>query len=241
MSGTASTPGVEVRLAAPTDVAAMVAFGRAVVPPHYTPILGASAAQSQFDLWWTPERMAAAAEAGRVHVAIAGGDVTGEQLIGVVETGTYGDDQVIWKLYLAPAVRGRGLGVELLDRAVAALPAGTEHVLVEHFAGNWQAGAFYERGVRRRRYPSHLSLVARTRRSCGGAATALSRQARWRGRPRYPRCLRGNSLSLRPAGIAPSSRRAGGDRAVTGQARCCAVRCFDAACLLSRWRRCAPR
>ncbi len=59
--------------------------------------------------------MAAAAEAGRVHVAIAGGDVTGEQLIGVVETGTYGDDQVIWKLYLAPAVRGRGLGVELLD------------------------------------------------------------------------------------------------------------------------------
>ncbi len=76
MSGTASTPGVEVRLAAPTDVAAMVAFGRAVVPPHYTPILGASAAQSQFDLWWTPERMAAAAEAGRVHVAIAGGDVT---------------------------------------------------------------------------------------------------------------------------------------------------------------------
>ena len=62
-----------------------------------------------------------------------------------LETGTYGDDQVIWKLYLAPAVRGRGLGVELLDRAVAVLPAGTDHVLVEHFAGNLQAGAFYER------------------------------------------------------------------------------------------------
>ncbi len=52
---------------------------------------------------------------------------------------------MIWKLYLAPQARGRGLGVELLDRAVAALPTGTGHVLVEHVAGNRRAGAFYER------------------------------------------------------------------------------------------------
>ncbi len=125
MTGTASEPRVGVRLAASSDVAAIVAFGAVVVPPHYTPILGAAAAQSQVDHWWTPERMAAAAVAGRVHVAIGGRGLAGEQLIGVVETGTYGDDQVIWKLYLAPQARGRGLGVELLDRAVAALPTGT--------------------------------------------------------------------------------------------------------------------
>lgn len=139
-SGAAGEPGVVVRLAAPSDVAAIVAFAEAVVPPHYAPILGPSAARRQVEVWWTPERMAAAAEAGRVHVAVAGG-----RFVGVVETGTYGGDQVIWKLYLAPEARGRRLGVELLRRAVAALPEGTDHVLVEHVAGNRRAGAFYER------------------------------------------------------------------------------------------------
>jgi ribosomal protein S18 acetylase RimI-like enzyme len=130
---------VQVRLAEPPDVEAIVAFGSAVVPPHYIPILGAEAAQSQLT-WWTAERFEPAVAAGRVHVAIADGAV-----VGVCETGERAGDQVIWKLYVAPAFRGRAVGTELLRAAIVTLPPGLDHLLVEHFAGNTRAGAFYER------------------------------------------------------------------------------------------------
>lgn len=130
---------VQVRMAGAGDVDAIVAFGSAVVPPHYTPILSAGAAQAQL-IWWAAERMASAVEAGQVHVAVAD-----DAIVGVSETGEFAGEQVIWKLYLAPAFRDRSLGVELLRHAVAALPAETDHVLVEHFAGNTRAGTFYER------------------------------------------------------------------------------------------------
>ncbi|WP_205855767.1 GNAT family N-acetyltransferase, partial [Phytoactinopolyspora endophytica] len=75
-----------------------------------------------------------------VHVAVAG-----DAIVGVSQTGEFAGEQVIWKLYIAPDLRGRSLGVELLRHAIGALPAGTDHVLVEHFAGNTRAGTFYER------------------------------------------------------------------------------------------------
>lgn len=130
---------VQVRVAEADDMDAIVAFGSAVVPPHYTPVIGARAAQEQLT-WWTSERLAAALTAGRVHVAVAEGSV-----VGVSQTGELAGEQVIWKLYLAPEFRGRSLGVELLGHAIGALPAGTDHVLVEHFAGNVRASTFYER------------------------------------------------------------------------------------------------
>jgi ribosomal protein S18 acetylase RimI-like enzyme len=128
-----------VRGAEPGDVEAIVGFGSAVVPAHYEPILGEAAALGQL-AWWGPDRMVAAVAAGRVVVAEVAGRV-----VGVVETGELGGEQVVWKLYLAPEVRGRSLGVELLRHAVATLPVGVDHVLVEHVAGNARAAAFYER------------------------------------------------------------------------------------------------
>jgi ribosomal protein S18 acetylase RimI-like enzyme len=132
--------GVTIRRADLGDVDAIVAFGVAVVPEHYTPILGQRAAQAQL-AWWTPERIAPAIEGARVHVA------TNErrELVGACQTGEAGGEQVIWKLYLAPEYRGRSLGVELLRHAISALPEETDHVYVEHFAGNTSAARFYER------------------------------------------------------------------------------------------------
>jgi ribosomal protein S18 acetylase RimI-like enzyme len=129
----------QIRKAQASDVDAIAAFGSAVVPAHYTPILGADGARAQL-AWWTRQRMASAVEGGRVHVALADNTI-----VGVSETGEMGGEQVIWKLYLAPDFRGRSLGVTLLRRAIAALPADAKSVLVEHFAGNIRAGSFYER------------------------------------------------------------------------------------------------
>ncbi|MCB0896272.1 MAG: GNAT family N-acetyltransferase [Nocardioides sp.] len=130
---------VQVRPAGLADVAAIVAFGSSVVPPHYAPILGEAVATRQL-AWWTAERMSAAVEARRVYVA-----TDGDALVGVSETGELAGRQVIWKLYLAPDHRGRSLGPELLRHAIAGLPVDCDQVFVEHVAGNTRAAAFYER------------------------------------------------------------------------------------------------
>jgi ribosomal protein S18 acetylase RimI-like enzyme len=131
--------GVRVRRADLGDLGAIVDFGSAVIPPYYTPILGESAAHAQL-AWWTADRMTPAIEASRVHVA-----ATEHDIVGVCQTGELADEQVIWKMYLAPRYRGRSLGVELLRRAIASLPQGVKSVDVEHFSGNTRAAKFYER------------------------------------------------------------------------------------------------
>lgn len=128
-----------IRPAVADDVDAVVAFGAFVVPPHYAPMLGTEAARSQLR-WWSRERMEPAVLARRVHLA-----VDDDTVVGVCETGELAGEQVVWKLYLAPDVRGRSLGAALLRDAVDALPADAGHVLVEHFAGNTRAGRFYQR------------------------------------------------------------------------------------------------
>ncbi len=127
------------RPACVSDVPAIVSFGAVVVPPHYAPILGESAAQAQL-AWWTADRIRSAVGARRVHVALAG-----DSIVGVAETGELAGEQVVWKLYLDPDFRGRSLGQQLLHHVIALLPEGTDQVFVEHFAGNARAGAFYER------------------------------------------------------------------------------------------------
>jgi DNA-binding ferritin-like protein (Dps family) len=89
---------VRVRLAEASDADAIVEFGSAVIPAHYTPILGAAVARRQL-LWWNLERMESAIAAGRTVVAVVGDDITG-----VAETGELAGEQVIWK-----AVPGAGL------------------------------------------------------------------------------------------------------------------------------------
>ena len=132
--------GVRIRKAEPGDVDAIVAFGAAVVPEHYAPILGRQAARAQL-VWWTPERIAPAVDAGRVHLATT----DGRDVVGVCQTGEFDGGQVIWKLYLAPEHRGRSVGVALLRQGIASLPGHAECVDVEHFAGNTSAARFYER------------------------------------------------------------------------------------------------
>lgn len=131
---------VVVRLASEHDVDAIAAFGVAVVPPHYESIIGRAAAEEQVELWWTPERLQAALSNGALLVA-----EQDSELVGVAEVGEWEADPVIWKLYVLPDRRGRGIGRALLRAALAELPRPASRVILEHFAGNERAAAFYER------------------------------------------------------------------------------------------------
>jgi ribosomal protein S18 acetylase RimI-like enzyme len=126
--------------AGPSDVLAVRRFGQAHIRPHYTPLIGADAANAQVRTWWSDEQISAAVRRGLVVVAVDDGTV-----VGVGQRGRSGDDHVIYKLYVDPEHRGHGLGPRLLAALTAQLPADADRLWIEHFAANDRAGAFYER------------------------------------------------------------------------------------------------
>lgn len=129
-----------VRNAGPGDVVAICEFGEAHVRPHYTPLIGAAAADAQVRNWWNEDRIGAAVDAGLMVIAEAAG-----QLVGVGQRGRNGAEHVIYKLYIHPEYRGHGLGPRLIDALITQLPAGVDRLYIEVFAANERAGAFYER------------------------------------------------------------------------------------------------
>jgi GNAT superfamily N-acetyltransferase len=122
------------------DVAAICRFGEAHIRAHYAPLIGAEAADQQVRRWWNATEIGAAVDEGFVVVAENDG-----QLVGVGQRGRRGTDHVVYKLYVHPQHRGRGLGPLLLDAIIQQLPANTDRLYVEHFTANERAGTFYER------------------------------------------------------------------------------------------------
>jgi len=96
----ASSAEPAVRDAEHDDVAAICRFGETHIRTHYTPLIGAD---EQVRRWWT--HLGAAVAAGLVVVAKADG-----QLVGVGQRGRREADHVVYKLYVHPQHRGRGLG-----------------------------------------------------------------------------------------------------------------------------------
>ncbi|MFI2753854.1 GNAT family N-acetyltransferase [Cellulomonas sp. P22] len=129
-----------VRSAERADVAAICQFGEAHIRPHYTPLIGARAADAQVRAWWSQVQIDAAVSEGLVVVAEVDG-----QVVGVGQRGLSGADQVIYKLYVDPQRRGRGVGPRLVEALIQQLPSGSVRLCVEHFAANERAGSFYER------------------------------------------------------------------------------------------------
>jgi GNAT superfamily N-acetyltransferase len=129
-----------VRDAKHDDVTAICRFGEAHIRAHYAPLIGGEAADQQVRRWWNATEIGAAVDEGFVVVAETDG-----QLVGVGQRGRRGTDHVVYKLYVHPQYRSRGLGPLLLDALIQQLPANTDRVYVEHFTANERAGTFYER------------------------------------------------------------------------------------------------
>jgi GNAT superfamily N-acetyltransferase len=136
----ASRAELVVRDAEQDDVAAICRFGEAYIRSHYTPLIGAEAADQQVLRWWNETEIRAAVDRGFAVVAETEG-----QLVGVGQRGRRGADHVVYKLYVHPQHRGRGLGPRLLDALIKQLPPNTSRLYVEHFTANDRAGSFYER------------------------------------------------------------------------------------------------
>lgn len=136
----ASSAEPVVRDAEHDDVAAICRFGEAHIRPHYAPLIGAEAADEQVRRWWNETHVGAAVAEGLVVVAEADG-----QILGVGQRGRSGADHVVYKLYVDPEHRGRGLGPQLLAAITRQLPPDADRLYIEHFVANERAGAFYER------------------------------------------------------------------------------------------------
>lgn len=136
----ASSAEPVVRDASHDDVVTICRFGEAHIRPHYAPLIGAAAADEQIRRWWNEPHFDAAVAAGLVVVAEADG-----HLVGVGQRGRRGADHVVYKLYVHPQHRSRGLGPRLLDALTRQLPANADRLYIEHFVANERAGAFYER------------------------------------------------------------------------------------------------
>ncbi len=135
-----SGPAPVIRDAAAHDIAAICRFGDVHVRAHYVPIIGEGPADEQVRRWWNEAYIAEGVARGQVVVADDGGE-----LVGVGQRGRNGADHVIYKLYVHPDHRGRGIGPLLIAGLVRQLPPGTDRIFVEQFAGNERASAFYER------------------------------------------------------------------------------------------------
>ncbi len=129
-----------VRAAERDDIAAICRFGEAHIKPHYAPLIGMRAADEQVHRWWNETHIGAAVAEGLVVIA----EVDAE-LVGVGQRGRRGADHVVYKLYVHPQHRGRGLGPQLLDAIIRQLPTDADRLYIEHFVANERAGAFYER------------------------------------------------------------------------------------------------
>jgi ribosomal protein S18 acetylase RimI-like enzyme len=142
----AETGLVTLRPATLDDIPALVALGRAVVPPTYGPI-DPVYAQRMIDEWWTPGVFTRSMQTNLHLAAEVDGQVVALATLGRLSRSyrafphVTGDREVMWKLYVHPDHHGHGIGSRLLVEVESRVEG--DELWLEVVDGNDRAVAFY--------------------------------------------------------------------------------------------------
>jgi GNAT superfamily N-acetyltransferase len=131
---------MEIRLARSEDLDGVLDVGRETWRATYVPLAGEAFVRNGLARWWTADGTLASIADGRVWVADADGQIVGMSLYGIKDRTVD-----IWKLYVAPAHQGQGIGTALLNSVVDATRHSADRVVVAYMDGNAGARAFYDR------------------------------------------------------------------------------------------------
>jgi ribosomal protein S18 acetylase RimI-like enzyme len=132
--------------AGPDDADAVREVGLKTWPSAYAGIASAEYIEEGLAAWWSPEMVERGITDGITLIAVDDEREHGdERVVGMTGLGRQDEFWVMWKLYVLPEYQGRGVGKALLGGAIAALPVGTDQLLLEVLVGNEQAIRFYRR------------------------------------------------------------------------------------------------
>ncbi len=132
----------QIRVATTADAVPSHRFGTEVIPEVYGPIASHEYLDTLLTSFWSIDRLERDIADDVVLVAT---DSTHDGVVGFLHLAEYDGEPVIWKVYLLPRFRNRGLGERLIDRAISMLDADAPSVVLEHHGANDAAGRFYER------------------------------------------------------------------------------------------------
>lgn len=117
---------IRVRRAWPGDADAVREVGLKTWPVAYESLASPEFIVDGLAAWWSPEAVDRGVRQGITLIAL-----DDEKVVGMVGLGQEEGFWVMWKLYVLPQYQGKGVGKALLDGAIAALPAGTEQLLLD--------------------------------------------------------------------------------------------------------------
>lgn len=128
---------VVVRAATESDVEAIRGIGRAAWPETYA-FAGKDYVEHGLATWWSE----AAVRRGLATTVTLVAELEG-WVVGMGNIDLRPEVPVIWKLYIHPDHQGAGIGGNLLESLIEAVPAGRRAVSVEYADGNDRAAAVY--------------------------------------------------------------------------------------------------
>lgn len=135
---------MRIRKAEPADAEAVRDVGLRTWPVAYDGLASPEFVVDGLAQWWSPEAVERGIRTGITLIALDDTDDE-DQVVGMVGLGREGDFWVMWKLYVLPEHQGRGVGKALLDAAIAALPDGTDQLLLDVLVANESAIGFYRK------------------------------------------------------------------------------------------------
>lgn len=132
---------MNIRLATTADIAAIRAVGQICWPETYRAIAPPGYVEDGLRQWWSAAFIGNAIAAADGFMLVAEADAL---IVGTTHFALRDLYQaVMWKFYVLPSWRGKGVGRQLFDAALTLLPAEVQTIFTEYLSTNQRAAAVY--------------------------------------------------------------------------------------------------